>query len=276
MAKSVPSCITASDDVPVGSFGPSRQLPAIAAAGQLQRNPLRAAAERMAEALTHDELLARLMPIRPFDRGMPPPPRCATRCQARDSLSQSCMRCPSATSAPIGTHDAADSLPLEHGPVSPACVRSTMKQRSQKSTVSTTEITALPDQARQRRDGVINQKHEQENRNAPQHPLVPDAKRQPTISHRPTMSSDTFKSTNAHAPTYLAVNNSDREIGLLRSSVIEPGSNIWGMAVEVTRIAAIMPNTPTIHDMTLVSTHCLMNISIWALPNGSGSLSRPK
>src|SRR5689334_6649412 len=100
--------------------------------------------------------------------------------------------------------------------------------------------------------------------------------RTPAISHRPTMSSVTFKNTNAQAPTNLAVNSNDREIGLLNSRVIEPGSNICGMTFEVIKSAAINPNTPTIQSIALVSTHSLMNESICFLENGNGSLAKPE
>ncbi len=85
------------------------------------------------------------------------------------------------------------------------------------------------------------------------------------------MSSDTFSRMKAQPPRNLDVNSSDREMGLLRISVIEPGSNSCGMMVEVTRIAAIMPNTPTIQPTAVVSTHSLMKESTWSLLKGNGS-----
>src|SRR4051812_46072691 len=98
--------------------------------------------------------------------------------------------------------------------------------------------------------------------------------RKPAMSHRPTISNVTFKNTNAQAPTNFEVNSSDREMGLLKSSVIEPGSNICGMTFEVTSSAAIRPNTPTSQLIVFVSTHSLMNESICFLENGSGSLAK--
>src|SRR5262245_3288856 len=97
--------------------------------------------------------------------------------------------------------------------------------------------------------------------------------RSPRISHRPISKTVTFKKMNAQAPKNLVENKSDRDIGLLKSSVIDPGSNICGMTVEVTKIAAIRPNTPTIQSIAVVSTHSLMNELTCFFVNGSGSLA---
>src|SRR6478672_1562378 len=96
--------------------------------------------------------------------------------------------------------------------------------------------------------------------------------RTPTINHKPTISNVTFKNTNAQAPTNFEVNSSDRETGLLNSSVIDPGSNICGMTFDVMSNAATNPKTPTIQSIALVNTHSLMNESICFFEKGSGSL----
>src|SRR5262245_55243680 len=107
-------------------------------------------------------------------------------------------------------------------------------------------------------------------------PAFQISNRSPTISHKPTIKSVTFKNTNAQAPRNFDVNSSDRDTGLLKSSVIEPGSNIWGMTFDVMRRAATSPKTPTIQSIAVVSTHSFMNESICFFENGNGSLAKPK
>ena len=111
------------------------------------------------------------------------------------------------------------------------------------------------------------------NRKIGMHHSIPSfqiSNRSPAISHRPTIRKVTFKNTNAQAPRNFAENSSDRDMGLLNSRVIDPGSNICGMTVEVTRIAAIMPTTPTIQPIAFVRTHCLTNVSTCFFVNGKG------
>src|SRR5262245_44473592 len=99
--------------------------------------------------------------------------------------------------------------------------------------------------------------------------------RVPAINHKPVINSTTFMNTNAQAPKNFAVSSSDLDTGLLNSSVIDPGSNICGMTVEVTRIAAIIPNTPTIQPIVVGRIHSLMNESTCLFVNGMGSVPRP-
>ena len=94
--------------------------------------------------------------------------------------------------------------------------------------------------------------------------------RVPAISHNPPIRYATLSRMNAQPPRNFAMKSSERLTGLLSKSVIEPGSNICGMMVEVTRMAAKTPAMPTTMLIVNEMTHSLRNVSARSLLIGSG------
>ncbi len=101
--------------------------------------------------------------------------------------------------------------------------------------------------------------------------------RRPTIAHSPTIRYVTLIRMNAHPPTNLARNISERDTGLLSNRLSEPGSNICGMIGAVTRMAANTPTKPTSNPITVGSTSCsIICLTRFSLNRIGGEILPPK